>query len=114
MTKIISAEILGESLNRLLDALKQGETHFLIERGEETVGVLLSVEKFNEIMQMLETLNSLEYFPTDEFESYAPDMPPLSGFHLVEDDKSAGGEKGKRSSEEIREDAARLGIHIIK
>jgi PHD/YefM family antitoxin component YafN of YafNO toxin-antitoxin module len=111
MTKIIAAEILGENFNRLLDALKKGETHFLIERDDETVGVLLSVEKFNEIMQMLETLNSLDYIATEDFEMHAPEMRHLE---VVEDYKGQNGEKNKRTSEEIREDAARLGIHIIK
>ena len=114
MTKIISADNLGEDFNEMLDELKEGETHFLIMRDAETAGVLLSVEKFNEIMQMLEALNSLEYLPADDFDFYGADISGITPIGINGDDKTPANEKGKRSGEELREQAAKLGIHIIK
>ena len=61
MGKKISATKLRTQLGDLLDQLDDGETHFVVERNNREVAVLLSMEKFRDIMQMLELFNSLDY-----------------------------------------------------
>lgn len=65
MAKTISATTLRSQLSSLLDQLKAGETHFVIERNNQAEAVLLNFDKFQEIMQMLEMLNRLEFIGTE-------------------------------------------------
>lgn len=116
MTKIISAELLRTQLNNLLDELNQGETHFIIERNQEVAGVLLSIEKFQEIMQMLEMLNSLDYIPAEDFEpENGLNTPYLSPLPTLNDATPAATEpEPKARTTRLSEAAAKLGIHIVK
>src|SRR5437764_8935141 len=64
MGKKISAKELKTQLGSFLDQLEQGQSHFVIERNDQEVAVLLSMEKFRDIMQMLELLNTLDFIDT--------------------------------------------------
>jgi prevent-host-death family protein len=117
MGKIISATTLRNQLSNLLDELHDGETHFIIERNNEKVAVLLSMEKFKDIMQTLELLNTLEYIGTagleeDTLPDDIPDCPeplprpegvPLPPRH-----------SHRAANETLESVAAKLGIRVIK
>ncbi|MEI6046098.1 MAG: type II toxin-antitoxin system Phd/YefM family antitoxin [Chloroflexota bacterium] len=118
MGKVISATTLRTQLSSLLDELKCGQTHFIIERNNEAVGVLLSMEKFQDIMQTLELINNLEYLPTEGLEGellpeeLSQDFPePMPQRHT----KATSTRSTTRSnSESIESVAAKLGIRLIK
>jgi len=107
MGKVISATTLRTQLSTLLDELKDGQTHFIVERNNEAAAVLLSITKFQEIMQTLELLNTLEYIGPDEIsevEDGLRDFPePLP---------SRAANRSVHESIEVM--AARLGIRLIK
>jgi len=66
MDRVITASRLRTELSQLLDQLDNGTSHFVIERNDQATAVLLSIEKFRDIMQMLEMLNALEFIgPND-------------------------------------------------
>src|SRR5947209_6503007 len=116
MGKVISATTLRTQLANLLDELKNGQTHFIVERNNEQVAVLLSMEKFQDIMQTLELLNALEYINTDGMEEEFPpddlrDFPePLP---RPEGNPPPPRSSTRSSSESIESVAAKLGIRLI-
>lgn len=117
MGKTISATTLRSQLSSLLDRLQAGETHFIIERNNQAEAVLLNIEKFREIMQMLEMLNHLEYISVDQqgMENLPPDLEEA----FSEDEQTEAEDRISRAarsarSESIEAAAARLGIRLIK
>jgi len=69
MGKEITTTQLRSGLSHLLDMLESGETHFIIKRNNQATAVLLSIDKFRDIMQTLETLRTLELIGQPELES---------------------------------------------
>lgn len=118
MGKVISATTLRTQLSGLLDALKNGQTHFIIERNNEEVAVLLSMEKFQDIMQTLELLNNLEYINTEGLEAALQAEETLPEFvepiSHSEPAPAATRSSARSNGESVESAAARLGIRIIK
>lgn len=130
MSKTISATALRSQLSSLLDQLKSGETHFIIERNNEAEAVLLNINKFHEIMQMLEVINRLEFIGAESGESHEennlldPDeadlaaTDPFFGYDPSQEDYEQLDRATRSSrttrSESIEMAAARLGIRVIK
>ncbi|MEI7555232.1 type II toxin-antitoxin system Phd/YefM family antitoxin [Candidatus Chlorohelix sp.] len=69
MGKEITTTQLRAELSHLLDMLDSGETHFIIKRNNQASAVLLSMDKFRDIMQTLETLRTLEFIGQPELEA---------------------------------------------
>lgn len=125
MHKKISVTELRNQLGNLLDLLGQGQSHFVIERNNQEVAVLLSMEKFQDIMQMLELLNTLDFIDAggvdlsqDFLEGHSPSFPDLTLLRpnrepqpRKTDEESRLRERGGSSIEDV---AARLGIRVIK
>jgi PHD/YefM family antitoxin component YafN of YafNO toxin-antitoxin module len=120
MGRVISATTLRNQLASLLDELKCGEqTHFIIERNNEAAGVLLSMEKFQDIMQTLELLNNLEFIATDGLEAELEEEDELEHEFpepLPSSEKPARPPRTKHRAkrESIESVAAKLGIRVIK
>lgn len=117
MGKTISATTLRSQLSSLLDRLKAGETHFVIERNNQAEAVLLNIEKFREIMQMLEVLNHLEYISVEQpgLEGLPTDLEDVfPEDEQAEDTEHIGKAARSARSESIEAAAARLGIRLIK
>lgn len=131
MGKKISDQQLRTQLGDYLDQLDQGQTHFVIERDDEEVAVLLSMEKFRDILQTLEMLNTLELIDPDPLKADLefPDLhvlPPLfepDGLDPANEEtapEANDGSDNNRSrrrnngSSSIEDVAAKLGIRIIK
>jgi PHD/YefM family antitoxin component YafN of YafNO toxin-antitoxin module len=121
MGKTISATILRSQLSTLLDQLKAGETHFVIERNNQAEAVLLNITKFQEIMQMLEMLNRLEFIGTESYEAdlRLPDFVKADYDFEYDDEPEFEPEIAIRPSRTARSRAiesaaARLGIRVIK
>lgn len=132
MGKKLTVSELRSQLGTILDQLDSGQTHFVIERNNQEVAVLLSMEKFRDIMQMLELLNTLDFIETgageleQEFsDTLLPDFPDLTILrpsdataHVTDaspttqtsSPRSAPGRDGSS----IEDMAAKLGIRIIK
>ncbi len=118
MGKVISTTSLRSHLSSLLDELESGETHFIVRRNNRSTAVLLNWEKFQEIMQMLELLNGMDFIesgnlmgshPFDETPHQFPETLPGS-----ETVPAPGQPNGRTSGESIETVAARLGIRLIK
>ncbi len=125
MSKIISALQAQAELAQLLDQLEKGTSHFIIERNNQPSAVLLNIEKFQEIMQMLDMLNALEFIGQTEPEAEIEtgDLPPTDKPVRPEDGPpltSLPGKQGKERASKpartgsIEEIAAKLGIRLIK
>ena len=127
MGKNISATALRSQLSTLLDQLKAGETHFVIERNNQPEAVLLNIHKFQEIMQMLEVINRLEFISPEslEVETVLSDLDKadfsaeFDDIFINEPDMyanvNAAHANGRTASSQAIEDAAaRLGIRLIK
>lgn len=123
MGKKVSVTELRNRLGSLLDQLAEGQSHFVVERGNQEVAVLLSIEKFRDIMQMLELLNTLDFIETgadelgrelsDGLQMEFPDLTllrPAQEATRVESN-SHSQERGKTRLEDV---AAKLGIRVIK
>ncbi len=126
MGKKVSVKELQNQLETLLDQLEQGESHFVVERDNQEAAVLLSMEKFRDIMQMLELLNTLDFIDggvadlgqafgdtaTTEF----PELHLLkpSSPEAVTEKDSAPSRSRKREGSSVEDIAAKLGIRIIK
>ena len=131
MGKKITVSELRSQLGTVLDQLDSGQTHFVIERNNQEVAVLLSMEKFRDIMQMLELLNTLHFIETgagdheQEFsDTILPDFPDLTILRpTVEVQPNGAPTDGQtppprpntgREGSSIEDVAAKLGIRIIK
>ncbi len=122
MEKKITASELRNQLGILLDRLEEGHSHFVVERNNREVAVLLSIEKFREIMQMLELLNTLDFIePGSEEEnqeraSEFPDLQLLPPLKETPPGKRTGSPARSHGQEghSIEDVAARLGIRVIK
>ena len=138
MGKKITVSELRSQLGTVLDQLDSGQTHFVIERNNQDVAVLLSMEKFLEIMQMLELLNTLEFIETgageleQEFsDTVLPEFPDLTILRPTERQAERLAEDAAKNAENppatpqprpasgrygssIEDVAAKLGIRIIK
>lgn len=135
MGKKISVTELRNQLGTLLDLLDQGESHFVIERNNREAAVLLSMDKFRDIMQMLELLNTLDFIDTgaaelgqELTESTSLDFPDLQLLRPItplepEPEPQPEPEKPKgrattrsreRNGSSVEDLAAKLGIRIIK
>ncbi len=132
MGKKLTVSELRSQLGTVLDQLDSGQTHFVIERNNQEVAVLLSMEKFRDIMQMLELLNTLDFIETgagelgQEFsDAILPDFPDLT--ILRPSDEAARASETlpngqatpsrpapNRNGSSIEDVAAKLGIRIIK
>jgi prevent-host-death family protein len=133
MGKKLTVSELRSQLGTVLDQLDKGQTHFVIERNNQEVAVLLSMEKFRDIMQMLEMLNTLDFIDTGaaelEQELSGANLPEFPDLTILR----SGGEKSQdsesppttatpspqprtngRDSSSIEDVAAKLGIRIIK
>src|SRR5690349_21381924 len=85
MGKKLTVSELRSQLGTVLDQLDSGQTHFVIERNNQEVAVLLSMEKFRDMMQMLELLHTLDFIETgageleQEFaDTVLPEFPDLT------------------------------------
>jgi prevent-host-death family protein len=131
MGKKITVSELRSQLGTVLDQLDSGQTHFVIERNNQEVAVLLSMEKFRDIMQMLELLNTLDFIETgagdleQEFsDTILPDFPDLTILRPTEEVETNGAPTNGqtppprpnpgREGSSIEDVAAKLGIRIIK
>jgi prevent-host-death family protein len=122
MGKKISAKELRTQLSSVLDQLDQGQSHFVIERNNREIAVLLSMEKFLEIMQMLELLNTLDFIDPNGLELGEPipaDFPDLvllrpANEALPEPQTPEAPRPRNRDGASIEDMAAKLGIRIIK
>ncbi len=128
MGKKISATELRTQLGTLLDQLDNGESHFVIERNNQEAAVLLSMEKFREIMQMLELLNTLDFIDTgagelglELAEATSSDYPELSLLRPqpeeVDPDSASPAPTPRtrgRNGTSVEDMAAKLGIRVIK
>lgn len=131
MGKKITVSELRSQLGTVLDQLDSGQTHYVIERNNQEVAVLLSMEKFRDIMQMLELLNTLDFIETgagdleQEFsDTILPDFPDLTILRPSEEvEKNGAATNGQtptprpapnREGSSIEDVAAKLGIRIIK
>ena len=124
MGKKISVSELRGQLTTLLDQLDQGQSHFIVERNSREVAVLLSMEKFQEIMQMLELLNTLEFIDTGLIglddgapEQDFPDLmllPPVENSNPNAEKPPAPKPRSRKSSASIEDMANKLGIRVIK
>jgi prevent-host-death family protein len=142
MGKTITTSQLRTELTQLLNRLEQGESHFIITRKDRQAAVLLSIEKFRDIMQTLETLRTLEFIGEEQLNSGDPDeymdLPLLQDLDydeslnsdlrpedletdlepppLVSLPGNGEGEKRQKSPRTgtLEEAAARLGIRLIK
>lgn len=132
MGKKLTVSELRSQLGMVLDQLDSGQTHFVIERNNQEVAVLLSMEKFRDIMQMLELLNTLDFIETgageleQEFsDTILPDFPDLTILRPSDEaartsDTSPNGQTPpprpapNRDGSSIEDVAAKLGIRIIK
>ena len=133
MGKKISVTELRNQLGTLLDLLDQGESHFVIERNNREAAVLLSMDKFRDIMQMLELLNTLDFIDTgaaelgqELTENTSLDFPELQLLRPVtplepepepEPEKTKGrpaSRSRERNGTSVEDLAAKLGIRIIK
>ena len=132
MGKKLTVSELRSQLGTVLDQLDSGQTHFVIERNNQEVAVLLSMEKFRDIMQMLELLNTLDFIETgageleQEFsDTILTDFPDLTILRPSDEaahtsDTSPNGQTPppratpNRDGSSIEDVAAKLGIRIIK
>jgi prevent-host-death family protein len=133
MGKKLTVSELRSQLGTVLDQLDKGQTHFVIERNNQEVAVLLSMEKFRDIMQMLEMLNTLDFIETgaaeleqELSEANLPEFPDLtilrSGGEASQNSESTPTaatpspqpRTNGRDSSSIEDVAAKLGIRIIK
>lgn len=134
MGKKLTVSELRSQLGTVLDQLDSGQTHFVIERNNQEVAVLLSMEKFRDIMQMLELLNTLDFIETgageleQEFsDTGLPEFPDLTILRPTErtiDEAAKPSENPpanpqprpapSRDGSSIEDVAAKLGIRIIK
>jgi prevent-host-death family protein len=132
MGKKLTVSELRSQLGTVLDQLDKGQTHFVIERNNQEVAVLLSMEKFRDIMQMLEMLNTLDFIETGAAEleqelsgANLPEFPDLtilrSGGEASQNSEtppnstpSPQPRTNGRDSSSIEDVAAKLGIRIIK
>lgn len=133
MGKKLTVSELRSQLGTVLDQLDSGQTHFVIERNNQEVAVLLSMEKFRDIMQMLELLNTLDFIETgagdleqDFADSILPDFPDLTILRPSAEALIPGAEPNgngqnppprpapNRDGSSIEDVAAKLGIRIIK
>ena len=133
MGKKITVSELRSQLGTVLDQLDSGQTHFVIERNNQEVAVLLSMEKFRDIMQMLELLNTLDFIDTgageleqDFSDSILPDFPDLTILRPSDEAGTSGASTNgngqtppprpapNRDGSSIEDVAAKLGIRIIK
>ena len=122
MSKKISVSELRSGLTSLLDQLDQGQSHFVVERNNREVAVLLSMEKFQDIMQMLELLNTLDFIETgsgqDFLEGLDTDFPDLtllpSPAESPTPPEAVTPPRRHRNSSSIEAMANKLGIRVIK
>lgn len=132
MGKKISVTELRNQLGYLLDRLDQGESHFVVERNNREAAVLLSMEKFHDIMQMLELLNTLDFIDTgagelgqelsDSTSLSFPELQVLRPAFLEETeeaepqpDKTRPASRSRsRNGSSVEDLAAKLGIRVIK
>jgi PHD/YefM family antitoxin component YafN of YafNO toxin-antitoxin module len=138
MDRVITASRLRTELSQLLDQLDNGTSHFIIERNNQASAVLLSIEKFRDIMQMLEMLNALEFIgPNDpsledesdlfQFLTTSDDGLPLATNSQTNEGRDdspslvplpANPEKERQvktaRTESVEEAAAKRGIRLIK
>ncbi len=124
MAKKISVTELRTQLAGLLDQLGEGQSHFVIERNNQEAAVLLSIEKFREIMQMLELFNTLEFIETGsnhETMELTNDFPELQIIRPTHDSELAAGKDSahpptsrNHHGQAIEAAAAKLGIRLIK
>jgi prevent-host-death family protein len=131
MGKKLTVSELRSQLGTVLDQLDSGQTHFVIERNNQEVAVLLSMEKFRDIMQMLELLNTLDFIETgasdleQEFsDTILPDFPDLTILRPSQEVETNGASPNGqtppprpnpgREGSSIEDVAAKLGIRIIK
>ncbi|HEX2915252.1 MAG TPA: type II toxin-antitoxin system Phd/YefM family antitoxin [Chloroflexia bacterium] len=135
MGKKISVSELRAQLGGVLDQLDNGQSHFIIERNNQEVAVLLSMDKFKDIMQMLELLNTLEIIETgaelpdpDDNPVDFPDISLLPPYEPAANKTGAPKESKdskdnietpaprsrNRNGSSIEDMAAKLGIRIIK
>jgi prevent-host-death family protein len=121
MNKKISTSELRNRLGNLLDQLEDGHSHFIVERNSREVAVLLSMEKFQEIMATLETLQNLELIEEQPARPLEPHFPvrEILGRKLPEVAARNGhvptADNVKPDSGSPAKDAAaRLGIGIVK
>lgn len=130
MGKKLTVSELRSQLGTVLDQLDSGQTHFVIERNNQEVAVLLSMEKFRDIMQMLELLNTLDFIETgageleQEFsDTLMSEFPDLTILRPT-DEAARNSENApntqqpratpNRDGSSIEDVAAKLGIRIIK
>lgn len=132
MGKKLTVSELRSQLGTVLDQLDSGQTHYVIERNNQEVAVLLSMEKFRDIMQMLELLNTLDFIETgageleQEFsDTLLSDFPDLTILRPSDEaartsDTLPNGQPisprpaPNRDGSSIEDVAAKLGIRIIK
>jgi prevent-host-death family protein len=130
MGKKISVTELRNQLGTLLDLLDQGESHFVIERNNREAAVLLSMDKFRDIMQMLELLNTLDFIDAglgelgqELSDGAAMEFPelqllrPLPELEEIPPDKDKARSNlrpRERNGASVEDLAAKLGIRIIK
>ncbi len=110
MGKVISATALRSHLSTLLDELQAGESHFIIERNNEEVAVLLNMTKFQEIMQTLELLNNLELIDVEEVTNSPAEFPEP----LPVNTSPTRTHTHRLAKESPESAAARLGIRVVK
>jgi prevent-host-death family protein len=123
MNKKITTSELRNRLGNLLDQLEDGHSHFIVERNSREVAVLLSMEKFQEIMATLETLQNLELIEEQPARPREPQFPVLEvlGRKLPEVAAKNGhvpaadnAKDAAASPSPAKDAAARLGIGIVK
>ncbi|MDB5082799.1 MAG: Antitoxin [Chloroflexi bacterium] len=134
MGKKLTVSELRAQLGTVLDQLDSGQTHFVIERNNQEVAVLLSMEKFRDIMQMLEMLNTLDFIETGAggleqnfSDTGLSDFPDLTILRPTDEAaKNSNAENQPitqtpqprtatgRDGSSIEDVAAKLGIRIIK
>ncbi len=124
MLKKISVSELRSQLTTLLDQLEEGHSHFVIERNNQEVAVLLSMEKFQEIMQMVEMITTLDFIDAgsvgltvENTGQEFPDLmllPPVKDAEGVTAPERASAPRPRRSASSIEDMANKLGIRVIK
>lgn len=131
MGKKLTVSELRSQLGTVLDQLDKGQTHYVIERNNQEVAVLLSMEKFRDIMQMLEMLNTLDFIETGagelEQELSGANLPEFPDLTILRSTGEAANSSENppntpspqprtngRDGSSIEDVAAKLGIRIIK
>lgn len=119
MSKKVSVTELRNQLGNMLRQLEEGQSHFIIERNNQEVAVLLSMEKFRDIMQTLETLNSLDFIEAETLETLEQVNFPILAI-LSEQKADVSLPKAEEKPQplpapsSLEDVAARLGIRILK